>query len=144
MSQIIVKRKELERAFNRHISIYRSVQEGKSSVHLLLLFYSVECGLKALILKHIKKNTTEDLNNFIDLSKHGHNINKLLKELLKLHSSPQFHHMSFPALPYDRSKSATVSQYNQVWRYGVNVNKEKEDEAENLLLKLANWIGEEI
>lgn len=51
---------------------------------LLMLFYSVECGLKSLILKKIGKNTYEDLKFYYEINGKkvpGHDLKAMTKEV---------------------------------------------------------------
>ena len=64
-SQINITRSEFQRSFRNHYTMYqKSGTNMPYHSRLLILFYSVECGLKSLILKNIGKNTYEDLKDY--------------------------------------------------------------------------------
>ena len=60
-NQINVTRKEFSESFREHYLLYRYIVNSSISPksRRLLLFYSVECGLKALIMKTYAINTYE-------------------------------------------------------------------------------------
>ena len=66
-SQINITRSEFQRSFRNHYTMYqKSGTNMPYHSRLLILFYSVECGLKSLILKNIGKNTYEDLKFYYE------------------------------------------------------------------------------
>jgi len=88
---IPARRRELEKAFRKHLHAFRSVNKQQRNIsYKLLLFYAVECGLKVLILKKIFGNTTNDILNHRELGPRlkgagGHDL-KVLLHFLHCHS----------------------------------------------------------
>ncbi len=141
---IPAKRRELVKAFHRHISAFRLIEKTqRTASYQLLLFYGVECGLKALILKEILGNTTDDMLNHNYLGSrirgdNGHN----LKEFLHFLNAPATH---LPDLLCKNTHKAPVKQYNQVWRYCIEIeDRECEEKVVAELLRIAKWIEEGI
>ena len=55
-SQINITRSEFQRSFKNHYTLYKETgTDIPYHSRLLMLFYSVECGLKGFILKKIGK-----------------------------------------------------------------------------------------
>ncbi|NQF16368.1 hypothetical protein HPY31_21020 [Brevibacillus sp. HB1.3] len=134
---------ELKKVFTTHYSISRSVSEPHIKVsHKLLLFYAIECGLKVLLLKKIRGNTTEAFMLHSDLKdklngKNGHNIKYILNYL-------GYGHFFLPNLTCLNGDAASPSEYNQVWRYGIEVDYEKEKKIIQELLDIVDWINRRI
>lgn len=67
--QINITRSEFQRSFKNHYGMYKNTgTDMPYHSRLLMLFYSVECGLKSLILKKIGKNTYEDLKFYYEIN----------------------------------------------------------------------------
>ena len=65
--------REIQRAWRTNLEA--SNVKPRNNAHRLLLFYVVECGLKAIIMKRQGKDRTDLCPN---LAESRHNINKLL------------------------------------------------------------------
>ena len=79
---IPVTRREFRDGFKTHYNCYKGIQ-GYDKSRRLLLFYSVECGLKCLLLKRVQKNTYAELlacDGMDTLKDDGHNLKKLLEK----------------------------------------------------------------
>lgn len=81
--RIDITRREFQDSYRRHYKIYKETT-GDSKSRRLLLFYSVECGLKSLLMKDLGNNTYEEFvqccgNEKKELT--GHNIRAMLKKL---------------------------------------------------------------
>lgn len=141
MGQLNATRREYWQSYEKHYDLYQKTEKAASpKSRRLLLFYSVECGLKSLILKNIGKNTFQDLKKYSENKNnklHGHDVKAMTEELgivkkytlkrIRLKNSGGY------ALP---------EQYNQLWRYGVGVEDEREeDREEKTLQKLAEYIA---
>lgn len=126
--------REMKRAWKNNFQAYELAQP-KTNAHRLLLFYSVECGLKAAIMRGQSKTSTRDCQEIIVL---GHSINRLLDTLkveqnLRLPKNVQ--------MKNDRQVSA--SDINQMWRYGGEAaNNPTDQELEVRLLKISDWVRE--
>lgn len=84
-SQINITRMEFQRSFKNHYNMYKKAGvDMPYRSRLLMLFYSVECGLKSLILKNIGKNTYEDLKSYYEINGKkapGHDLKAMTKEV---------------------------------------------------------------
>ncbi len=143
-NQINVTRKEFSESFREHYLLYRYIVNSSISPksRRLLLFYSVECGLKALIMKTYAINTYEGLKKHSeDYGKrvHGHDLKAMTKEVGIAEQ--------FPLKKIHLSQGGRVlpDRYNELWRYGASVvdSREEEDE-EKVLQRIAEWIGKRI
>ncbi len=109
---------------------------------LLMLFYSVECGLKSLILKQIGKNTYEDLKSYYRMQGKkapGHDLKAMTKEVGI--------ETSFPLKKIRLKGGGFVlpGKYNELWRYGADVeNVEEEQCEEKMLVQIAEWLLQRI
>lgn len=141
---IAVSRRELKSAFGTHYSIYQTIDtsKGKSNSRRLILFYAIECGLKALLLDEVKGHNTSVFFNHARYKeklngKKGHNIQYILQEL-------RYGPVQLPSIECKRGEKAKPEEYNQVWRYGINAQEEEQAKIEHELQKVATWIRERI
>jgi len=145
--------REMQGAWKNNFLAYKIVQTPCTNAHRLLLFYSIECGLKATLMKRESVKTTKDCVSLIALIKgsgnDGHDINKLLDALsagrdLKLP----------PEINMTSSQRVGCGEINQMWRYGgkvANIKNQKGDLVgspdeylENCLLRISEWIKQEL
>ncbi|MBE9069110.1 hypothetical protein IQ260_20905 [Leptolyngbya cf. ectocarpi LEGE 11479] len=144
--------REMKRAWRENFQA--SQVASRSNANRLLLFYSVECGLKAILMQR-RAVTSTDLCNEIGIAQH--NINKLLDYLsagrqLKLPSP-----CMLPPIRVKgdkRLRELTSGQVNQMWRYGGRVSHildERRNEiqltdefVEKKLMEIAEWIKGEL
>jgi hypothetical protein len=68
--------REMQRAWRENFSASHNHNRVRTNAHRLLLFYAVECGLKAVLMKR-KKVSRTDL--YPEILKKGHDINGLLE-----------------------------------------------------------------
>lgn len=135
---------DLRQAFHKH---YSAVRETKESCSYLLLFYSVECGLKSILMRRRKAISTAQIR---DQSLLSHNFAPLIKELrLPRSVVGDIGHTddrSQPKLPNFRlhrdSSSWEMSEAHQAWRYSVRVNSEDQTILVEWLEKVCTWIKE--
>lgn len=132
---------ELKNTFTAHLFVYKLASPKRVS-HRLLLFYAVECGLKVLMLKKIKGTTTESFMKHRELKdrlngKNGHNI----KYMLRFLGYGQF---NLPNMRCLNEANAMPSEYNQIWRYGIQIMKDQEDDIEKTLFEITEWIERRI
>ena len=153
MAQIVFTDREMQRAWRNNFQA--SNYSSRSNAHRLLLFYSIECGLKAVLMKRQCVTTTDCCGEITDAQ---HNINKLLDCLsagqsLKLPDQLQM-------TPIRTQKGQMVERkvdagkINQVWRYGgilvdtVNssfaISKIEDDKLEKQLMCISKWIQQEL
>ena len=112
-----------------------------TNAHRLLLFYSVECGLKAVLLKRQSKDCTDSCPELAEVQ---HDINKLLDKLragenLKLPSQ-----LSMNPLKKNQERKFSCAEINQMWRYGGCCDNIKDNELEKKLLDILSWIAQEL
>ena len=138
---IPVTRREFRDGFKTHYNCYKGIQ-GYDKSRRLLLFYSVECGLKCLLLKRIQKNTYAELlacDGMDTLKDDGHNLKKLLK---KLDAEDRFR---LKGIRTRKKEQVSPKDFNQLWRYGVETLDYKEEEqAEETLKDIAGGLEEQL
>lgn len=140
MAVVHVSNRDLKRGYRYHLQAYQACPMP-TNAHRLLLFYAIECGLKAILLKDNNCKATDEFPRIVEL---GHDLNKLLSELgigtanplrlpnsIKIKSKP-------PRQPID------ISGLHQVWRYGGEASDPLDDHLEQQLLKIIDWIQENI
>jgi hypothetical protein len=135
---------DLRQAFHKH---YSAVQETKEACSYLLLFYSVECGLKSILMKRKRLTSTAQIQDQTLLS---HNFAPLIKELRLPRSivgdTGHTNDRSQPKLPNFRlhrdSSSWEMSEAHQAWRYGIRVNSQDQKILVEWLEKVCIWIKE--
>ena len=138
-SQINIIRMEFQRSFKNHYNMYKKAGvDMPYRSRLLMLFYSVECGLKSLILKNIGKNTYEDLKSYYEINGKkapGHDLKAMTKEVGI--------ETRFPLKQIQLKSGGSVlpGKYNELWRYGAGVaNPEEEQSEEKTLAGIAEWL----
>lgn len=115
--------------------------EKLTNAHRLLLFYAVECGLKAVLLKRQRRDRTDLCTDLTDIQ---HNINKLLDRLgagggLKLPDQ-----LGMKPLKKNEERKFSCGEINQMWRYGGYCETIEDSELEKKLLNILNWIEQEL
>lgn len=145
MSQIPFSDRELKRAW-RELSEIATLPAGgeRKNPHRLLLFYAVECGLKAVWLKRQNRTLFEQE----DIDKTGHDLRKVLKDLnigsslslpedISLGPAKRDNHQSLP-------RNGKISILHQAWRYGGKCKTPNDQDCEVQLLKVLDWIKGEL
>ncbi len=138
--QINITQSEFQVSCKNHYSLYKKTASTIAPrTRRLLLFYSVECGLKCLIMKNIGKNTYDELKKYSENNQkrvHGHDIKAMTEEVGIEHE--------YPLKKIRLLKSGghvTPERYNELWRYGATLeNEEEEIREEATLLRIADWI----
>jgi hypothetical protein len=139
--------REIQRAWRNNLSASNVAFTGNPQ--RLLLFYAVECGLKAILMKRQNCGRTDKCK---DISESKHNINKLLDCLNagKCMTLPSTITMK---TIYDQNKKdqnqskmrkLTPGEINQMWRYGGESEQPPGHELESKLKKIAQWIKQEL
>jgi len=107
MAEVTSTLTQLVKAFKTHYKYSVSTKEEMS--HILLLFYAVECGLKAKYLKEFNGTSTADFETLPVLKKygHGHNLWQWAVEL-------KIPNMGFK----NDDKNRPISQMHERLRYG--------------------------
>lgn len=127
---------QLVGAYRRHLSSRNQINFQDSSN--LLLFYAVECGLKARYLRLKRLNSTHDFRLIFGENKpygHNHDLCKWFKEIkLSAQAIPEF--IDNPSDP--------ISNLHEKLRYGVNPNPTILSKQVNFLNGLANILKNKI
>ena len=136
-NRINVTRREFQDSYRRHYKMYKETT-GSDKSRRLLLFYSVECGLKSLLMKDLGNNTYEEFVECCGSEKKGltgHDIRAMLKKL-NPHNSYCLRNIHLK-----RGGYVPPEKFNELWRYGVALeNEDEEGKAEKTLEKIAEWI----
>jgi hypothetical protein len=144
MSSIPFTDRELMRAW-RDLSAIATPGGGSSRTnpHRLLLFYAVECGLKAVWLKRHSRS----LFDHEEISRTGHNLRLVLKELrvgtqLSLPVNLQLSAVTRNQVQVQRS--GDIGILHQAWRYGGECTGPTDAQCEQQLQQVLNWIQGEL
>ncbi|WP_302409641.1 hypothetical protein [Comamonas kerstersii] len=144
MSTIPFTDRELVRAC-RELAMVATPADAidRKNPHRLLLFYAVECGLKAVWLK--RQNRT--IFDGPDINKMGHNLQKVLKDLnvgsdLSLPESFQLATASQGTTSVQRN--GKFGDVHQAWRYGGKCLAPTDNDCEQQLQRVLNWIQREL
>lgn len=70
-----VTRREFQDSYRRHYKLYQNTNVSDKS-RRLVLFYSVECGLKSLIMKETGNDTYKELESYCEISGKSQNPGK--------------------------------------------------------------------
>jgi hypothetical protein len=143
MSKAIpVTRSELERAW-RDLRRAANVSP-RQPPHLLLVFYAVECGLKAVWLKNEAKN----IFGAEEIKRLGHKLDDLIREANKGLVLGQHlalpNQIRFAPLQQSTQRNGTAEQLHQAWRYGVPLVSPDVVAIEATLNNLMVWINAEL
>lgn len=142
---------EMQRAWRNNLQAYQRVddatQDVRTNAHRLLLFYSIECGLKVLLMRKNAANFTNDCPNI-----KGHDINRLLDNLAAGHSLKVPYKIIMTSSSLDRILNS--GDINQMWRYGGEATGEEnqqgtqfsfsDEDLEQRLLNISDWIRERL
>jgi hypothetical protein len=138
---IVFSFRELKRAWRQSNSAFAECAQ-KTNTHRLILFYAIETGLKAIILKRQSKQDSDGM--FSDTL---HDVNKLLSQL---HAAKELHlpnniylDMLSRSTPH-KQRIASTGELNQVWRYGAEVKNPTDIELEEKLCAINDWINGEL
>jgi hypothetical protein len=131
MARIAAGQSELRNAFWRHL-------RKEAAAGYLLLFYSVECGLKSVYLRQNHLRTTAQIQD-PELQEKGHDIARWVKELRLpasiLQSGTEFR------LARDGTHYR-IEAAHQAWRYGVAMEKGDERALLEYLERIQGWVQE--
>lgn len=141
--QINVTRREFQDSCKNHYLLYKTADSAVSpKSRRLLLFYSVECGLKSLIMKNIGRDTYEELKKYSEEQGkhiHGHDLKAMTEEVGIEHKYP------LKRIRLIKGGQCTPERYNELWRYGASVEDEEEEmKAEKMLEGIAEWVAQRL
>jgi hypothetical protein len=136
--------RELKRAWRELTDIaIPAAGNTRKNPHRLLLFYAVECGLKAVWLKRQNRN----LFDRADIDRTGHDLRQVLKDLkvssqLSLPESLQLEPATQNSAKVPRN--GDISLLHQAWRYGGRCVLPTDQDCEQRLQQVLDWIHGEL
>lgn len=142
---ILADKRDYKCGYNKHYAAYKQLYIDNATIRSrrLLLIYSVECGLKYLLLDKWNEDSPVSIIRDNNDTRHyiirTHNLEKILKEL------GQAGTFSFPQLKTNHGDTVVSDNFHELCRYGINiqeVDRSKEEKYEEELKKLAEWINE--
>jgi hypothetical protein len=125
---------DLKRSFRHHTQVEGAASESRN----LLLFYAVECGLKAVWMRRNHLTRTDQIENPII---HTHDLRRLAAELTVATGVGQCQETF--KLRRD-SAGWQARQVHEAWRYGVQVDPKDEQALVDWLARLWSWAREEL
>ena len=127
-------RRELERAYRLHRDLAQSDKVRTTQSHHLLLVYSLECGLKAAVMRRRNIDDTSMLGeiNF------GHD----LREFLKYLRAPATLRISDHQTRQNEPQTVQPKQLHEALRYGIDL--QKIDTVLGELNAIMQWLKEEL
>ena len=145
MQMIIADKRDYKKGYKKHFASYQRLRSDNCDINSrrLLLIYSVECGLKYMLLdkwheenpKTILEGTDEKRKDIIK----SHNLEKILKEL------GQQGNFKFPQIKTVHRDVVVTETYHQLYRYSIRTQEDersKEEGLEETLKSIAVWIEE--
>lgn len=142
---LVADKKDYRRGYKKHYQLYKRLKEENSNVNSrrLLLVYSVECGLKYMLLDKWNEQNPKNILDSDDSRKKdiltSHNLDKILKEL------GQQGNFRFPQLATVHKNVVVAETYHQLYRYCIRTQEkqqDKEEKMEETLNNVACWIEE--
>ena len=127
---ISVTLREIEKSFRRHRHVVDSAN-ASSATHRMVLFYSVECGLKAVYMRRNRLRKTDG-----SVTDFGHRLADLLASLRCIYRLPD-------AVCKDGRQIASKSLH-EAWRYGKALENQRELSCETSLKNIILWINNEL
>lgn len=120
-----------------------TVVNNRKNPHRLLLFYAVECGLKAVWLRRQGRTLFEG----DDIKRTGHDLRQVLKELNVGSSFSLAETFRLPEVTRGQTKlprNGKFSDLHQVWRYGGQCEAPTDKDCEQQLQDVLDWIQGEL
>lgn len=109
MAELRASRREMERAFRQHKTVANS---GDGLSHKLLLFYAIECGLKAELMK---RSGVAEYHALPSDQQFGHD----LREALRLLRVPATLKIGSTQTRQKDPQTVDAARLHQAWRYGI-------------------------
>lgn len=142
---IHVSRREMNKAFREHNGLWKSAkQSGEISfTHKMVLFYAVECGLKALYMKRNRMADSKATDS------QGENITKYKHDLKTLMDRMNMKSVKIPKTylevkSYDDKHQWEPKSLHEAWRYGRTFVLEKEEECVESLCSILEELNREL
>jgi hypothetical protein len=156
MAQVPFTDREMQRAWRSNLQASLAFSKvARNNAHRLLLFYAIECGLKAVLMRRKSVTCT---NHCEEIGEAQHDINKLLDALgagnvLKLPN--QFSMAAIKDKGSKQERKLESGKINQMWRYGGSVTSMDnsrngrsesltDDDLEKYLIEISKWIEMEL
>lgn len=120
---------EFRRAFFEHKAV-----SGTSNTHNMILFYTAECGLKALHTGPVYNKLPRSICRDSDVG--GHDLQKLFEKLKPPRNS-------LPRCPICRANNNNNIPHRNIheaWRYGVRLDTNSQNSIVSWLKNLINFI----
>jgi len=114
-----VTQKEIQKAFRNHKSVVDISGNLGCRTSKMVLFYAVECGLKALYMRENRLRRTDQENSLKEsVFSFKHDLNRLLVKMNMNIKVPK-------AVAKDNSQ-IEPKEIHEAWRYGKELDKQKE------------------
>lgn len=138
---IKVTRKEFEKGWTRARTVYSEIAPGAqtNNAHRLLLFYAVENGLKALIMR-LERIRDGDA----DFEREQHNLNRLLDRANANSKLRVARNVTIRNQVASMPRNCSTGEINQMWRYGCLAERPSDVDIELTLKSVAQWIEEQL
>ncbi|WP_374487517.1 hypothetical protein [Zoogloea sp.] len=144
MSAIPFTDRELRHAWRELSAAAISVAAGdRRNSHRLLLFYAVECGLKAVWLRRQNRTLFESA----DIEQTGHDLQQILKSLRVGSGLPLPSSFRLSDVVQGKGSSPRQGKFgdlHQAWRYGGQSQIPTDQDCEQQLLRVLQWIQGEL
>jgi hypothetical protein len=143
MSAIPFTDRELRRAWRELSAVAMQVVSTRKNPHRLILFYAVECGLKAVWLKRQRSS----LFDVADIDRTGHNLRQLLRELkvgAELSLPENLRLQPVMRNGAQQPRNGDINLLHQAWRYGGQCDDPADSECERQLEQVLKWIQGEL
>ena len=126
---ILADKKDYKHGYQKHLAAYQYLNKSNNTMQsrCLLLVYSVECGLKCLLLKQWREDNPKEI--LADKNDRRHPI--ITSHNLQIRTV----HKAW----------VSSGEYHQVCRYGVKITEDdKMRQYEQVLNDIIEWIREEM
>lgn len=142
---LIADKRDYRNGYKKHYGLYKRLYKENADINSrrLLLAYSVECGLKYMLLDKWHEENPKNILEGADEKKKtilkSHNLEKILKEL------GQQGNFKFVQLKTIHKDYVSSESYHQLYRYCIRIQEEdqsKEMNMEETLKNIACWIEE--
>lgn len=146
MSAVPVTDRELRKAWKELSSVWGTTPlEKRHNPHRLLLFYAVECGLKAIWLKRHGRT----LFSSADIEETGHDLRGLLKDLRLGKSCSLPENLNLREVKIENHgqvipRNGGISLLHQAWRYGMQCVNPTDEQLTQHLENVLEWIAGEL
>jgi hypothetical protein len=126
----------MTKAFRNHRNVWEKskASDGHVQTYKMVLFYAVECGLKALYMSKNKLTRTNQENTFKESAAFfSHDLNKLLSKM-------NMDDFKVPKGLTNKKGQIEAKDLHEAWRYGSVFDKMKEDRCIENLKKILDEI----